>query len=154
MSIRITTPSFRVHIAHNHSSGGQHTCTGFGLCGIPEKLIAGLLETDINDLIAVSNNAGVSDFGLGLLLKARKIRRMVASYVGENDEFEQQYLNGELELEFTPQVCYSAMRLVLHRTGSISDNLLVIGYVSGTVTCRRRGYTSFLHANRSQNHGP
>lgn len=77
---------------------------GFGLCGIPENLIAGILETGISDITAVSNNAGVDDFGLGLLLKARRIKRMISSYVGENAEFERQYLQGELELEFTPQV--------------------------------------------------
>ncbi|XP_065204190.1 succinyl-CoA:3-ketoacid coenzyme A transferase 1, mitochondrial [Planococcus citri] len=85
------------------NSGSTILFGGFGLCGIPENLIAGLLATDIDNLIAVSNNAGVDDFGLGLLLKAKKIKRMISSYVGENSEFEQQYLNGELELEFTPQ---------------------------------------------------
>lgn len=76
---------------------------GFGLCGIPEALIAALRETGVKDLTVVSNNAGVDDFGLGLLLKTRQIKKMVSSYVGENKEFERQYLAGELELEFTPQ---------------------------------------------------
>lgn len=80
---------------------------GFGLCGIPENLIAGLLDTKIDNITAVSNNAGVDDFGLGLLLQAKKIKRMISSYVGENAEFERQYLAGELELEFTPQVSYN-----------------------------------------------
>ncbi|KAM5191891.1 succinyl-CoA:3-ketoacid coenzyme A transferase 1, mitochondrial [Mantella aurantiaca] len=76
---------------------------GFGLCGIPENLIAGLLKTGVQGITAVSNNAGVDDFGLGLLLKTQQIKRMVSSYVGENAEFERQYLQGELEVELVPQ---------------------------------------------------
>ena len=76
---------------------------GFGLCGIPEALIAALEHTGVKDLTAISNNAGVDGFGLGKLLATRQIRKMIASYVGENKEFERQYLAGELELEFTPQ---------------------------------------------------
>ena len=76
---------------------------GFGLCGIPEALIAALRDTGVTGLTAISNNAGVDDFGLGLLLKTRQIKKMIASYVGENKEFERQYLAGELELDFTPQ---------------------------------------------------
>jgi 3-oxoacid CoA-transferase subunit A len=76
---------------------------GFGLCGIPEALIAALRDTGAKGLTAISNNAGVDDFGLGQLLKTRQIKKMVSSYVGENKEFERQYLAGELELEFTPQ---------------------------------------------------
>ncbi|KAA0166607.1 hypothetical protein FNF27_02173 [Cafeteria roenbergensis] len=76
---------------------------GFGLCGIPENLIDGLRERGTSGLTAVSNNAGVDDFGLGLLLQSRQIKRMVSSYVGENKEFERQYLSGELEVELTPQ---------------------------------------------------
>ncbi|KAG8598994.1 hypothetical protein GDO81_002831 [Engystomops pustulosus] len=76
---------------------------GFGLCGIPENLIGGLLKTGVKGITAVSNNAGVDDFGLGLLLKTKQIKRMVASYVGENAEFERQYLQGELEVELIPQ---------------------------------------------------
>ena len=76
---------------------------GFGLCGIPEALIDALRDSGVNDLTCVSNNAGVDGFGLGKLLETRQIKRMVASYVGENKEFERQYLAGELELEFTPQ---------------------------------------------------
>ncbi|MFC0708629.1 CoA transferase subunit A [Azorhizophilus paspali] len=76
---------------------------GFGLCGIPEALIAALRDSGKGGLTVISNNAGVDDFGLGLLLATRQIRKMISSYVGENKEFERQYLAGELELEFTPQ---------------------------------------------------
>ncbi|XP_075788620.1 succinyl-CoA:3-ketoacid coenzyme A transferase 1, mitochondrial [Pelodiscus sinensis] len=76
---------------------------GFGLCGIPENLIGGLLKTGVKGLTAVSNNAGVDNFGLGLLLQTKQIKRMISSYVGENAEFERQYLSGELEVELTPQ---------------------------------------------------
>ena len=76
---------------------------GFGLCGIPENLIPALAERDVRDLTCVSNNCGVDDWGLGILLGKRKIRKMLSSYVGENAEFERQYLAGELELEFCPQ---------------------------------------------------
>jgi len=76
---------------------------GFGLCGIPEALIAALRDSGVNNLTAISNNAGVDGFGLGQLLETRQIRKMISSYVGENKEFERQYLGGELELEFNPQ---------------------------------------------------
>jgi 3-oxoacid CoA-transferase subunit A len=76
---------------------------GFGLCGIPEALIAALRDTGCKNLTVISNNAGVDDFGLGLLLRTRQIRKMISSYVGENKEFERQFLSGELQLEFTPQ---------------------------------------------------
>src|SRR6201995_4450428 len=76
---------------------------GFGLCGIPETLIFALREAGVRDLTVISNNAGVDDFGLGLLLQTRQIKKMVSSYVGENETFERQYLSGELELEFNPQ---------------------------------------------------
>jgi 3-oxoacid CoA-transferase subunit A len=76
---------------------------GFGLCGIPETLIGAIRESGIRNLAIVSNNAGVDDFGLGILLKTRQVRKMISSYVGENREFERQYLAGELELEFNPQ---------------------------------------------------
>lgn len=76
---------------------------GFGLCGIPEQLILALRDSGVKDLTAVSNNAGVDGWGLGLLLETRQIRKMISSYVGENKEFERQYLAGELELEFAPQ---------------------------------------------------
>lgn len=76
---------------------------GFGLCGIPEALIAALRDSGAKNLTCVSNNAGVDGFGLGQLLETRQIKKMIASYVGENKEFERQYLSGELELEFTPQ---------------------------------------------------
>ena len=76
---------------------------GFGLCGIPEALIAALRDSGVRNLTAISNNAGVDGFGLGQLLTTRQIRKMISSYVGENKEFERQYLGGELELEFNPQ---------------------------------------------------
>jgi 3-oxoacid CoA-transferase subunit A len=76
---------------------------GFGLCGIPEALIDALRDSGVKHLTAISNNAGVDDFGLGKLLQTRQIKKMISSYVGENKEFERQYLAGELELEFTPQ---------------------------------------------------
>lgn len=76
---------------------------GFGLCGIPENTIAALVNTTISDLTCISNNAGVDDFGLGLLLQKKQIKKMISSYVGENAEFERQMLSGELEVELTPQ---------------------------------------------------
>src|SRR5262245_16875805 len=76
---------------------------GFGLCGIPENLIAALVRKGTRGLTVISNNAGVSDYGIGLLLQTRQVRRMVATYVGENDLFEQQFLSGELEVELVPQ---------------------------------------------------
>ena len=76
---------------------------GFGLCGIPEHLILALRDSGVRDLTCISNNAGVDDFGLGLLLQTRQIRKMISSYVGENATFESQFLKGELEVEFNPQ---------------------------------------------------
>lgn len=76
---------------------------GFGLCGIPESLITALRDSGVTGLTCISNNAGVDDFGLGLLLQTRQIKKMIASYVGENKEFERQFLSGELEVELTPQ---------------------------------------------------
>ena len=76
---------------------------GFGLCGIPEALIVALRDSGVKDLTCISNNAGVDGFGLGLLLETRQIKKMIASYVGENKEFERQFLSGELEVELTPQ---------------------------------------------------
>ena len=76
---------------------------GFGLCGIPEALIEAMRTSGVKDLTVISNNAGVDGFGLGRLLETRQIKKMISSYVGENKEFERQYLAGELELEFTPQ---------------------------------------------------
>lgn len=83
--------------------GAKLLVGGFGLCGIPENLISAVLKRGAKDLIVVSNNAGVEDFGLGILLKQQRIKRMIASYVGENPEFERQYLKGQLEVELTPQ---------------------------------------------------
>lgn len=76
---------------------------GFGLCGIPENCIAALVESKVSNLTCISNNAGVDDFGLGLLLKNRQIKKMISSYVGENEEFERQMLSGELEVDLIPQ---------------------------------------------------
>ncbi|MDB5693535.1 MAG: CoA transferase subunit [Alphaproteobacteria bacterium] len=83
---------------------GMTICAGgFGLCGIPERLIDAVRESGVKDLIVVSNNAGIDNEGLGKLLRSRQIRKMISSYVGENKEFERQYLAGELEVEFCPQ---------------------------------------------------
>lgn len=76
---------------------------GFGLCGIPENAISELVNMGVKDITCISNNAGVDDFGLGLLLQQRQIKKMISSYVGENDEFERQMLSGELDVELTPQ---------------------------------------------------
>lgn len=83
--------------------GQTYAVGGFGLCGIPEALIAALRDSGVKDLTCISNNAGVDGFGLGLLLETRQIKKMIASYVGENKEFERQFLSGELEVELTPQ---------------------------------------------------
>lgn len=84
-------------------SGATLMLGGFGLCGIPENSIAALVRSGVNNLTCISNNAGVDDFGLGLLLKTRQIRKMMSSYVGENAEFERQLLSGELEVDLIPQ---------------------------------------------------
>ena len=96
-------PSAAAALADVVKDGQTIAVGGFGLCGIPEALIAALRDTGVKDLTCVSNNAGVDGFGLGLLLTTRQIRKMISSYVGENKEFERQFLSGELELEFTPQ---------------------------------------------------
>ncbi|KAH9515315.1 Succinyl-CoA:3-ketoacid coenzyme A transferase 1, mitochondrial [Bulinus truncatus] len=88
---------------HDIKDGSKLLVGGFGICGVPENLIAALLEKKSKGLTVVSNNAGLDDFGLGLLLRTKQIKRMIASYVGENQEFERQYLSGELEVELTPQ---------------------------------------------------
>lgn len=85
------------------TDGSSILLGGFGLCGIPESCIAALVEAGVRDLVCISNNAGVDDFGLGLLLKTRQIRKMMSSYVGENAEFERQLLQGELEVDLIPQ---------------------------------------------------
>jgi 3-oxoacid CoA-transferase subunit A len=96
-------PSAAAALADVAKDGQIVAVGGFGLCGIPEALIAALRDSGVKALTCVSNNAGVDGFGLGLLLSTRQIRKMISSYVGENKEFERQYLSGELELEFTPQ---------------------------------------------------
>ena len=88
---------------HDFSDGVVFMAGGFGLCGIPENLISALQQKEVKNLTCISNNAGVDDFGLGLLLKTRQIKKMIASYVGENKEFERQFLSGELEVELAPQ---------------------------------------------------
>jgi 3-oxoacid CoA-transferase subunit A len=96
-------PSAQAALAGIVRDGQLMAVGGFGLCGIPEALIAALRDSGVKELTVVSNNAGVDGFGLGQLLETRQIRKMVSSYVGENKEFERQFLAGELELEFTPQ---------------------------------------------------
>lgn len=85
------------------TNGNTIMLGGFGLCGIPENCIAALVEKGVKDLTCISNNAGVDDFGIGLLLQKRQLKKMIASYVGENAEFERQLLSGELEVELIPQ---------------------------------------------------
>src|SRR6187397_638593 len=96
-------PSAAAALAGVVRDGQLMAVGGFGLCGIPEALIEALKDSGVKDLTCVSNNAGVDGFGLGKLLETRQIKKMISSYVGENKEFERQYLAGELELEFTPQ---------------------------------------------------
>jgi 3-oxoacid CoA-transferase subunit A len=96
-------PSAAAALADVVKDGQIIAVGGFGLCGIPEALITALRDSGVKKLTCVSNNAGVDGFGLGLLLTTRQISKMISSYVGENKEFERQYLSGELELEFTPQ---------------------------------------------------
>lgn len=96
-------PSAKDALAGIVRDGQTLAVGGFGLCGIPEALIAALRDSGAKNLTAISNNAGVDGFGLGQLLETRQIKKMISSYVGENKEFERQYLAGELELEFTPQ---------------------------------------------------
>jgi 3-oxoacid CoA-transferase subunit A len=96
-------PDARAALADVLKDGQTLAVGGFGLCGIPEALIAAVRDLGVRELTCISNNAGVDGFGLGVLLATRQVRKMIASYVGENKEFERQYLAGELELEFTPQ---------------------------------------------------
>jgi 3-oxoacid CoA-transferase subunit A len=96
-------PNARAAIQDILKDGQTIAVGGFGLCGIPEALIAAVKDLGTKNLTAISNNAGVDDFGLGILLQTRQVKKMIASYVGENKEFERQFLAGELELEFTPQ---------------------------------------------------
>ena len=97
----------KVNNVHEALQGVESNMTfmlgGFGLCGIPENSIAELVQLGVNNVTCISNNAGVDDFGLGLLLQNKQIKKMISSYVGENDEFERQMLSGELEVELTPQ---------------------------------------------------
>src|SRR6187402_2904531 len=88
---------------------------GFGLCGIPENCIAALVKKGVKNLTCISNNAGVDDFGIGLMLKSRQVKKMIASYVGENAEFERQLLSGELEVDLIPQ-------------GTLATRCMIAGY--------------------------
>eukprot|EP01035_Chromulina_nebulosa_P041855 gene41855-56677_t len=104
-SVRLSSkvfPSAAAAVA-DITDGSTLLVGGFGLCGIPQFLIEALKESGPKNLICVSNNAGVDDFGLGKLLQTRQVKRMISSYVGENKTFEKQYLSGELEVELTPQ---------------------------------------------------
>jgi 3-oxoacid CoA-transferase subunit A len=96
-------PSAKAALEDILKDGQTLAVGGFGLCGIPEVLIAAVKDLGAKNLTAISNNAGVDDFGLGILLQTRQVKKMISSYVGENKEFERQYLAGELALEFTPQ---------------------------------------------------
>src|SRR6187549_521393 len=97
------------------SDGMTLALGGFGLCGIPENCISALVKKGVKNLTCISNNAGVDDFGLGLLLQTKQIKKMISSYVGENDEFERQMLSGELEVELVPQ-------------GTLATRCLAAGY--------------------------
>lgn len=97
------------------SDGAVVMLGGFGLCGIPENCIAALVKKNVRDLTCISNNAGVDDFGIGLMLKGKQVKKMIASYVGENAEFERQLLSGELEVELIPQ-------------GTLATRCLAAGY--------------------------
>jgi len=97
------------------SDGAVLMLGGFGLCGIPENCIAALVEKSVNNLTCISNNAGVDDFGIGLLLRQKQVKKMISSYVGENAEFERQLLSGELEVELIPQ-------------GTLATRCLAAGY--------------------------
>jgi 3-oxoacid CoA-transferase subunit A len=99
----VVYPSADAAVADLVADGSTLAVGGFGLCGIPEQLITALRDTGRRDLTVISNNAGVDGFGLGLLLETRQISKVISSYVGENKEFERQYLAGELEVELTPQ---------------------------------------------------
>jgi 3-oxoacid CoA-transferase subunit A len=92
-----------IEATHDIPSGCVLMLGGFGLCGIPENCISALLKMGVNELTCISNNAGVDDFGIGLLLKTRQVKKMISSYVGENAEFERQLLSRELEVELIPQ---------------------------------------------------
>jgi len=100
---------------HDIADGATLMLGGFGLCGIPENSIAALVKKGVSGLTCISNNAGVDDFGIGLMLKQKQVKKMIASYVGENAEFERQLLSGELEVELIPQ-------------GTLATRCLAAGY--------------------------
>ena len=109
----------------NIKDGATIVLGGFGLSGLPENLIVALRDSGVKDLTCVSNNAGVDDWGLGLLLQTRQIRKMISSYVGENATFEKQYLSGELEVELIPQ-------------GTLAERMRAGGAEIGRASCRER----------------
>ena len=96
-------PSAEAALAELVKDGMSLSVGGFGVCGVPETLIIALRDSGVKDLTIASNNAGIDGYGLGLLLESRQVRKMISSYVGENQEFARQYLNGEVEVEFSPQ---------------------------------------------------
>ena len=123
---------------------------GFGLCGIPENLISALVNSHVDSLVCVSNNAGVDNFGLGLLLRSGQVRRMISSYVGENAEFARKYLSGELELEFVPQ----GKRIQIdsfYKFSYEAFNYILSRYSFGKDTRRWCWYSRILHTNRLWN---
>lgn len=105
--------------------GAKLLVGGFGLCGIPENLIDAVLKRGTKQLTVVSNNAGTDEKGLGKLLSAQRIKRMISSYVGENADFEKQYLNGQLEVELTPQVNFFKNQSLIYKHPDIKVNLII-----------------------------
>lgn len=125
------------------TAGSTILAGGFGLCGIPEKLFQALsAHPNVSDLTVVSNDAGVDDFGLGLLINGGKVRRLISSYIGENRTCQRKYLRGELNVELTPQVCPSLLfpSALVRLTGCL-------GNVGGEIASRWRWHTSFLYEN-------
>lgn len=127
---------------------------GFGLCGIPENLITAVQKKGVKDLILISNNAGVEDFGLGILVKDRKVKRMVSSYIGENAELERQYLSGEVEVELTPQVIADGQKDSGCTGGTLKFYFKYAGNLSGTHPSRRSWDTGVLHSYCVRDYSP
>lgn len=119
-------------------SGAVIMLGGFGLCGIPENCIAALVKKGINNLTCISNNAGVDDFGIGLMLQQKQVRKMISSYVGENAEFERQLLSGELEVELIPQ-------------GTLATRCLAAGYGMPAVFTPAGAGTEVAHGKETRN---
>jgi hypothetical protein len=132
--------------------GSKLLVGGFGLCGIPENLISALKDAGPKNLTCVSNNAGVDDFGLGILLQSKQVKRMISSYVGENKHFEQQYLTGQLEVELTPQ---GTLAVAHNCVSEISVNVLKIFIFCSGAPPRWGGWCScILHAYCLRNDHP